>query len=433
MSSTSTTDSSRDVIIAGGGIGGLVTALSLHEVGIPVQVFESVESIRALGVGINLLPHAVRELDALGLLPTLQAQAVASTTLAYFTKRGETIWTEPRGRAAGYAWPQLSIHRGTLQTLLLEAVLERLGPDRVHTAHHLTQFEAGPHTATARFLCRNDNTVVEVTGAALIAVDGIHSEARAQLHPHEGMPKWNGAKLWRGLAETDPILDGKTMVWCGHPNQKFIAYPVLDLPNGKQLLNFIAELHFEDTQLAEREDWNQPGVLSEFLPAFESWNFDWINIPQLLRDAPQTFLFPMVDRDPLERWSHGRMTLLGDAAHPMYPVGSNGASQAILDARVLAGCLRTYGSDVEAALQRYDTVRRPATSNIVLANRGFGPELPMKLVEERAPDGFSSIADVISPEEVLEVTDGYRRTAGFALASLAEATAPSLIDANYSA
>jgi 5-methylphenazine-1-carboxylate 1-monooxygenase len=420
-----------EVIIAGGGIGGLVVALSLHEIGVPVRLFESVESIRALGVGINLLPHAVRELDALGLLDRLTGESVAPTTLAYFTKRGETIWTEPRGTAAGYAWPQLSVHRGTLQTVLLDAVIERIGADRVHTAHHLTGFELTDDHITVTFQQRAEGQPLTISAAALIAADGIHSQARKQLYPHEGMPKWNGAKLWRGLVETNPIFDGRTMVWCGHPHQKFIAYPVSDLPGGKQLINFIAELRYDDTELAEREDWNQPGDLTEFLPEFENWTFDWINVPQLLRDAPQTFLFPMVDRDPLAQWSHGRMTLLGDAAHPMYPVGSNGASQAILDARVLAGCLRAYGSDVVGAFNQYDSIRRPATGNIVLANRGFGPELPMKLVEERAPQGFANISDVISPEEVLEVTDGYRKTAGFSLSLLADPAAPSLIDNTY--
>ncbi len=420
-----------EVIIAGGGIGGLVAALSLHEIGVPVRLFESVESIRALGVGINLLPHAVRELDALGLLERLVGESVAPTTLAYFTKRGETIWTEPRGTAAGYAWPQLSVHRGTLQTVLLDAVIERIGADRVHTAHHLTEFEIADDHVTATFQQRTEDRLLTISAAALIAADGIHSQARKQLYPHEGMPKWDGAKLWRGLVETSPILDGRTMVWCGHPHQKFIAYPVRNLPGGKQLINFIAELRYDDTELAEREDWNQPGDLTEFLPAFENWKFDWIDVPQLLRDAPQTFLFPMVDRDPLAQWSHGRLTLLGDAAHPMYPVGSNGASQAILDARVLAGCLRAYKSDVVEAFKQYDSIRRPATGNIVLANRGFGPELPMKLVEERAPQGFANISDVISPEEVLEVTDGYRKTAGFSLSLLADPAAPSLIDNTY--
>jgi 2-polyprenyl-6-methoxyphenol hydroxylase-like FAD-dependent oxidoreductase len=263
----------------------------------------------------------------------------------------------------------------------------------------------------------------------LIACDGIHSVARRHFYPDEGMPKWNGSLLWRGLAEGDRVFDGRTMIWAGHPRQKFVLYPLLDLPDGRQQLNFIAELRTDNTELLEREDWNQAGDLSDFLPEFEEWKFPWLDVPALIASAPGTFLFPMVDRDPVERWSFGRVTLLGDAAHPMYPIGSNGASQAILDARTLAGCLRSYPNDVEQALARYDEVRRPATSAIVLANRGLGPELPMQLVEERAPNGFASLSDVITPEEILDVTDGYRKMAGFSLQQLQDR--PSLADMPY--
>jgi 5-methylphenazine-1-carboxylate 1-monooxygenase len=252
---------------------------------------------------------------------------------------------------------------------------------------------------------------------------------RKHFYPDEGMPKWNGAILWRGLAEGPPVFDGKTLVWAGHSRQKFVFYPISDVVNGRQQLNFIAELVLDETVLAEREDWNKAGNLDDFLPRYESWHFEWLNVPELIRSAPATYQFPMVDRDPLDRWTHGRITLLGDAAHPMYPIGSNGASQAILDARALAGCLRSYPHDPLAALEKYDEVRRPATSGIVLANRGHGPERPMTLVEERAPDGFADINDVISPEEVLQCTEGYRNAAGFAMADLNER--PSLAAAQY--
>lgn len=421
--------SMRPIVIAGAGIGGLVTALSLHELGLPVEVFEAAEEIRPLGVGINLLPHAVRELDALGLLAELEANAVASTTLAYFTKRGQLIWSEPRGRAAGYAWPQLSIHRGTLQRILLETAIARLGPDHVHTGHALVRFRSDPQGAVATFSVRAGGGELEVAGAALIAADGIHSVAREQLYPHQGMPLWNGALLWRGTVERPPVLDGRTMVWAGHPRQKFVGYPIADLGPDRQLFNFIAELRTEGRVLAEREDWNKPGELADVLPAFEPWVFDWLDVPALLRAAPGTFLFPMVDRDPVDRWTDGCTTLLGDAAHPMYPIGSNGASQAILDARVLLGCVRGRTDRIAEALARYEEIRRPATGAIVLANRGLGPEVPMQLVEERAPDGFDDIGAVISPQEILDVTEGYRRTAGFALSALADPR--SLADHDY--
>jgi 2-polyprenyl-6-methoxyphenol hydroxylase-like FAD-dependent oxidoreductase len=419
-----------DIIIAGGGIGGLTVALSLHRAGFPVRVFESVDRIQALGVGINLLPHAVRELDALGLAGDLAANGVTPSTLAYFTKRGEPIWDEPRGLAAGYRWPQISIHRGVLHTILNAAAEAAIGVDRIHTGCHLDRFVETGAGIEATFIDRRTGAVAATArGSMLVACDGIHSVARRHFYPEEGMPKWNGSLLWRGLADGAPVFDGRTMVWAGHPRQKLVLYPVLDLPEGRQQLNFIAELRTESTELAEREDWNRAGDLGDFLPEFEDWVFPWLDVPALIVSAPGTFLFPMVDRDPVERWSFGRTTLLGDAAHPMYPIGSNGASQAILDARTLTGCLLCHGDDLERALQRYDEVRRPATSAIVLANRGLGPELPMQLVEERASDGFAQLSDVITPAEILEVTDGYRKMAGFSLQQLHDR--PSLAEMQY--
>ena len=420
----------HDVLIVGGGIAGLATALSLHSEGIDVAVRESVPEIQPLGVGINLLPHAVRELDALGVFDELESVGIASTTLAYFSARGQLIWEESRGRAAGYQWPQLSLHRGTLQMVLHLTAVERLGADRVVPGRHLTAIDHHDSGATAHFECRDGSGGIESVDAGIVvAADGIHSTVRQQRFPHEGMPLWNGALLWRGAVEYDPILDGRTMVWAGHPDQKFVAYPIRDLDNGKQLVNFIAEYRTDDRELLEREDWNRAGNLNDFAPRFDDWVFDWLDIPELLRAAPGTFLFPMVDRDPLDYWTEGRVTLIGDAAHPMYPIGSNGASQGILDARVLSGCIRSHRNDPDRALAIYEAHRRPATSAIVLANRGLGPEMPMRLVHERAPEGFDHINDVISPEEILEVTNGYRRTAGFALEALSSGM--SLIDGNY--
>lgn len=423
-------DPELPVVVVGAGIGGLVTALSLHRAGHVVHVYESVDEVRPLGVGLNLLPHAVRELDALGLLPSLVAASVQPTTLAYFTKRGEPIWHEARGMAAGYRWPQVSIHRGALQQILLDAALDRLGADHLHTNHHLVDLESHDDCAVAHFADRRGGSADRsVRASIVVGADGIHSVARALRYPHQGPPAWNGALLWRGLATVPPVLDGRTMVWAGHPRQKFVGYPLADLPDGRQAFNFIAELRTDDQVLVEREDWNRPGVLDEFIGPFEDWRFDWLDVPALIRGAPGTYRFPMVDRDPVDRWSFGRTTLLGDAAHPMYPIGSNGASQAILDAAVLTGCLRDIADPV-AALERYDAERRPLTGAIVLANRGLGPELPMQLVEERAPDGFTDIADVITPDEIASVTEGYRRTAGFALAALADGS--SLTDRDWS-
>jgi len=410
-------------VIIGAGIGGLATALSLHEVGVRVDVFDSASELRPLGVGINLLPHAVRELDALGLLQELRAHAVAPSVLVYCTKRGEEIWREPRGMAAGYSWPQLSLHRGVLQEVLRGAVVERLGAEALHLGRRLVRIGGSDETPVAEF----DDGEVDVD--LIVAADGIHSAARAQRYPDEGSFLWNGSLLWRGIAEVEPVLDGRSMIWAGHPEQKFVGYPIADLPGGTQRFNFIAELRRPDSDLARSEDWNRRGSLDDFLPQFKGWDFGWLNVPGIVEAAPETFLFPMVDREPIPQWTFGRSTLLGDAAHPMYPIGSNGASQAILDARVLAGCLNRHGKNVDEALRRYEATRRPATAAIVQANRGLGPELPMHLVEERAPDGFADIADVITPEEIAEVTERYRTTAGFSLSALQRGT--SLVEDPY--
>jgi 2-polyprenyl-6-methoxyphenol hydroxylase-like FAD-dependent oxidoreductase len=413
-----------EILVAGAGMGGLCTALSLHQAGFAVRVFESVPELRPLGVGINLLPHAVRELDELGLLPTLDAAGVRCRELAYCSKRGERIWSEPRGLPAGYRWPQISIHRGTLQQVLLDAARERLGDDRLHLGHHLARFATTDEGVSASFIDKRTGAeLTTVEGRLLIAADGIHSAVRRAFYPNEGPPRWNGTVMWRGTVEAPPILDGHTMFMAGHARQKFVCYPISHHASkpGLQLINFVAELRYDTTELQEREDWNRRGQLSDFMPAFESWHFPWLDVPALLRDAgEEIWVYPMIDRDPLPRWSESRITLLGDAGHPMMPIGSNGASQAILDSRVLTGCLRYYADDPVRALQRYDEIRREATSKIVLANRGQGPEYPMQLVEERAPNGFTRLHDVVSEEELQAIADKYKRIAGFAIAELNE-------------
>ncbi|MFV0294556.1 MAG: flavin-dependent oxidoreductase [Hyphomicrobiaceae bacterium] len=418
------------VIIAGAGIGGLTLALSLHQVGVKARVYESVDKLEPLGVGINVLPHSVRELTELDLADELAATAITTSMLAYFSKRGQPIWTEPRGRTAGYNWPQFSIHRGELQMILCRAVLERLGPECIRTGHHVTAFEQTADGVAVHFVNRRTGKQLgSETGSLLIAADGIHSAIRAHYHPSEGPPRWNGAILWRGVTEAPPFLDGATMAMIGHERQKFVTYPIS--PNaatpGHAVINWIAELKFDPDHHWRREDWNRPGRLEEFLPNFEDWRFDWLDVPALVRGARHCFEYPMVDRDPLERWTDNRVTLLGDAAHPMYPIGSNGASQAILDARVLTRELQAKGA-TPAALAAYETERRPATSRIVLANRGNGPDQIMKLVEDRAPGGYERIEDVLSTEELQDVADSYKRIAGFDRETLN--TRPPIVTAN---
>ncbi|MEY4579805.1 MAG: hypothetical protein RL701_4508 [Pseudomonadota bacterium] len=425
------------VLIAGGGIGGLVTALSLADLGLRVEVYEATPALKPLGVGINLLPHAVRELYELGLQEQLEQNGVLTGELAYFNKHGQPIWREPRGLAAGYRWPQISVHRGELQLLLLAAVQARLGREHVHLGQRLVALDQGPDGVRAHFVDRTGQdagAVAErpytVDADFLIGADGIHSRVRAQLHPHEGPPCWNHSVMWRGVTEGEPFLSGRTMIMAGHAAQKFVCYPIKQCGE-RVLINWVAELRLSSRQLSEREDWNKRGDLDEFLPQFEGWHFDGIDVPSMLRAAEDVYVYPMVDREPLDSWGQGRVTLLGDAAHPMYPVGSNGASQAILDARVLTGCLRTYdGKDeIETALRAYERVRRPATAAITLSNRGHGPELCMMLAEERAPSGFKHVEEVISRAELESISAKYKRVAGFSIDELNHS--PSLAQLEY--
>ncbi len=412
-----------EVLIAGGGIGGLVTALSLHQAGVPVRVYEAVPRIEPLGVGINLLPHAVREMEELGLRGALEAEGVLCRELAYYTKRGQRIWSEPRGVEAGYRWPQISIHRGALQMALLRAALERIGEDRIQLGHRVAHVESDASGVEVTLEDPSGRPLGRASGTLLVAADGIRSAVRRQFYPDEGPPCWNGAIMWRGVADAPPYLDGRTMIMAGHPELKFVCYPISNAGArpGHRCINFIAEKRVpvaDDATPEEREDWTRRAHIDDFLPLYEDWTFDWLDVPALIRATDAVWIYPMVDRDPLPRWTFGRATLLGDAAHPMYPIGSNGASQAILDARALTGCLLAHPGDVELALERYEADRRPATAKIVTANRGMGPELPMQLVEERAPDGFERLQDVISDEELSEIADGYKRVAGFAVESL---------------
>ena len=405
------------VCIAGAGIGGLVTALSLHQAGIAVDVFEQARRIEPLGVGLNILPHAARELFELGLEKDLLAAAVQTSALVYVSKRGQEIWREPRGIEAGYRWPQLSIHRGTLQSILLDAAIARIGGQHVHEGHVLEDWHDAHEHVDVTFRRRSDDRTINHAAGILVGADGIHSAVRARFYPDEGPPIWNGAILWRGVTEGVPFLDNRTMVMAGHEFQKFVCYPIRPDGAGPPLINWIAELKFKPDHVWHREDWNRPGRLEDFLPRFADWRFSWLDVPAMVTASSGCYEFPMVDRDPLPRWSHGHATLLGDAAHAMYPIGSNGASQAIIDARVLARELRDHGETPEA-LQAYDVARRPATAAIVLANRRNGPEQVMQMVEERAPGGFTNVDDVLAREELEGVAAAYKTVAGFSIADL---------------
>lgn len=400
------------VIIAGGGIGGLVAALSLHAAGIDCEVYEQSAELRPLGVGINVLPHAMRELTELGLLDRVCAAGVMTRELAYANRFGQMIWAEPRGRHAGYTWPQVSIHRGRLHMLLLEAARERLGDARIHLGARLADFADEADGVAVRF---EDGR--STRGDVLVAADGIHSSARTRFYPDEGPPKWNGAILWRATSIAEPFLTGASMAQIGTRDVKFVVYPIAELPDGRKLTNWIAERRVDPNQPWKREDWNRPGNIEDFLPSFAEWRFDWLDVPALIRSAQSVYEFPMVDRDALPRWTHGRTTLLGDAAHPLYPIGSNGSSQAILDARTLALQLATHDDSVEA-LHAYEAIRRPATAALLDATRGDGPDVVLDIAAARAPDGFADIEAVMPMAERVEISTHYKRLAGFEPATL---------------
>ena len=408
------------VLIAGGGIGGLTLALSLHQIGIPALVFESVPALKPLGVGINVLPHAVRELVELDLLDRLDTASVRTCELAYFSKHGKPIWSEPRGLEAGYNWPQFSIHRGALQQILLDAATMRLGAENIRTSHHLTGFTETAGGVRADFIDKaTGQPVGSYEGDILIAADGIHSAVREKLYPQEGPPIWNGRILWRGITAADAFLTGRTMIMAGHEVLKFVCYPISKAPDasGKYQINWVAERHMPPTYQWRREDYNRTARLEEFLPWFTGWKFDWLDVPGLIRNCAHAYEYPLVDRDPLDRWTFGKVTLLGDAAHPMYPVGSNGASQAILDARVLTREMLAHGP-THTALLAYEAERRPATTDLVMLNRRNGPEQVMQLVEERAPDGYKVVTDVLSLKELEDIAANYKRVAGFQVEAL---------------
>jgi 5-methylphenazine-1-carboxylate 1-monooxygenase len=402
---------SLSAIVVGGGIGGMAAALCLERRGIACRVFERVPELKPLGVGINLLPHATRVLHELDLADELAATAIQTSRLQYYNKLGQLIWSEPRGLGAGYPVPQYSIHRGDLQMILYRAALARLGHGGVVTGAAYLSARQDGDSVTARF-ARAGGGELEVRASVLIAADGIHSVARRAIVPHEGAPNFARRILWRATTEGAPYLDGRTMIMAGYQHEKFVCYPISKrlADRGRALINWIAELTVEDTAPG-MQDWNREVPKARFAARFASWKFDWLDIPALIDGASAVYEYPLVDRDPLAGWIDGRIVLLGDAAHPMFPIGSNGASQAILDAEALATALAEH--DVPEALARYDSLRRPATGKIVLANRQNGPEQVMQIAEERAPNGFRHIHDVIPRAELEEIAARYKQTAGF--------------------
>jgi 5-methylphenazine-1-carboxylate 1-monooxygenase len=402
-----------NVIIVGAGIGGLTLGLALHKSGIPCRIFESTAEIKAVGVGINLLPHATRELAALGLEEALAKVAIATSDATFFNRFGQLIYQESLGCAAGYEHPQFSIHRGDLQMVLLDAFVARAGRERLNTNSHCLAVEQDETGVSVTFADGPGGTNRStVRGRIAVACDGINSAIRKRFFPDEGEPRYSGVNMWRGVTRWKPILSGASMVragWLSHG--KMVIYPIRPAgADGLQLVNWVAEI---ETPAYRRRDWNRPGAIGDFIGAFAGWHFDWLDVPAFIRAADHVLEFPMVDQDPLPRWSFGRVTLLGDAAHPMVPRGSNGAGQAILDARALVSALLEHGDPV-AALAAYENQRLEATTRIVLTNRTNPPDAILREVFQRTNDKpFGKIDDVISRGELVALSEGYKQIAGY--------------------
>jgi 5-methylphenazine-1-carboxylate 1-monooxygenase len=405
------------VIIIGGGIGGLATALTLHRRGIECRIYEQSSQIRELGVGINTLPHAIGELAGLGLLDALDAAGLRTYELIYMNRLGQEVWRELRGLDAGYAVPQFSIHRGALQGVLRDAVVDRLGPEVIRTSRRLIGFDQDGDGVAVSFGDDAGAEVESVRGAALVGADGIHSTVRDALYPDEGPPRWNGTMLWRGATQWPSFLTGRSMIIAGGMEAKVVLYPIAAGESAEQRLTnwaVMARIGEEGTPPPRREDWSRPGRLDELMPHMQRFAVEEVDVPELIRATPVFYEYPVCDRDPVPRWSFGRVTLLGDAAHAMYPVGSNGASQAILDACVLADALAEH-RDVGDALRSYERQRLVPTSEIVRSNRGGGPEGVIDAVEALAPDGFDDVEQVLPHSEREAIVRGYAKKAGFAV------------------
>jgi 2-polyprenyl-6-methoxyphenol hydroxylase-like FAD-dependent oxidoreductase len=410
------------VIVAGAGIGGLSAALSLHAAGIEAIVIDSAATLRPLGVGINLMPHAVRELTELGLGGELAATGIPTAEMVHFDRHGNRIWGFASGRNIGYRWPQYSIHRGELQMILLTAVRDRLGPGAVRTGTALVSFAESSAGVDVRVRDRSSGAESVLRGDVLVGADGLYSRVRARLHPDEPPPRWGGVMMWRGVMEGAPFLTGRTVAVAGtNAALKFVAYPISRQAErrGRALLNWVAEVKLPGRAALAGADWNREGRRDDVLPWFADWKFGWLDVPALITGAPRILEYPMVDRDPLPSWGSepssgpGRVTLLGDAAHPMYPIGANGGSQAVLDARVLAWslarALSSSGSPAEG-LAAYEAARRETVNAIVLACRDMPADRLLQTVSTRAPGGFERIEDVLSTAELAAFDQAYRST-----------------------
>ena len=407
------------VMIAGGGIGGLATALTLHQIGVPCVVFEAAREMRPLGVGINLQPNAVRELYDLGFTEAdLDRIGLPAKEWALVGLNGNDVYSEPRGRLAGYNWPQYAVHRGQLHMLLYDRLVERIGRDAVKLGSRVTGYRKDAAGVTAS-IEHADGSTSQAHGALLIGADGIHSAIRAQMHPGQPPIHWGGAIMWRGTTWAKPIRSGASFVGLGTHRQRMVFYPISqpDPKTGLSMINWIAEVTLDNSEGWKQSGWFREVPVSDFVQHFADWRWDWFDAPSFITQAGTAFENPMIDRDPVATWQDGPVALMGDAAHAMYPTGSNGGSQAIIDARELGAAMVAHGVTPDA-LGAYNEKLCGPISALILRNRGAGPFGLLNMVDERCGGTFDNIDDVVPPKERAEFMAGYKAAAGFAIEKL---------------
>ena len=410
------------VVIAGGGIGGLSLALTLHQIGVPCQVLESAHEMRPLGVGINLQPNAVRELFDLGVTEEdLSSVGLPVREWALVGLNGKEVYAEPRGTFAGYKWPQFAVHRGALHMLLYRKVRERLGPEAVQLGTKVLGYEDG-----ANVLIERGGVRETLPAGLLIGADGIHSKIRAQMHPDQPPIHWGGAVMWRGTVRTKAWRTGASFIGLGTDRTRMVLYPISEPDeDGNSLINWIAEVTRDSSGGWPEDSWFRAVEIAEFAHHFDAFRYDWLDVPEMLSRADCAYENPMIDRDPVGTWVDGPVALLGDAAHAMYPTGSNGASQAIIDGRILAQKMLEHGVTPDA-LSAYDAQLCGPVSELVLRNRGAGPFGLLNLLQERCGNEFDDIDAVIPAAERAAFMAKYKSAAGFAMDALnsAPATVP---------
>ncbi len=408
------------VMIAGGGIGGLALALTLDQIGVQCAVFEAVPELHPLGVGINLQPNAVRELYDLGFSESdLDSVGLPAKEWALVGLNGNDVYSEPRGRLAGYNWPQYAVHRGLFHILLFEKLRERAGAGIVRLGHRVTGYEHNADDTVTAVIERSDGSISHESGTILIGADGINSAVRAQMHPNQPPIHWGGAIMWRGTTQAKPIRTGSSFVGLGTHRHRIVFYPIShpDPKTGLATINWIAELTVDNSEGWKNQGWFRPVSVDDFIHHFEDWTYDWLDVPSLFRQADVVYENPMIDRDPVPTWQDDNVLLMGDAAHAMYPTGSNGGSQAIVDARVLGACLVAHGV-TRAALTAFDWQLCGPISALILRNRGAGPFGLLNIIDDRCGGEFDEIDDVISPEERTAFMADYKAAAGFAIERL---------------